>query len=71
MEFQIGNKKVGDDHPVFFIAEAGVNHNGSIDIAKKYSTPKSKRFINGVLDVLSKKIKDKIHKTGKGLIDNK
>jgi len=48
-----------------------VTINEYIDIAKKYSTPKSKRFINGVLDVLSKKIKDKIHKTGKGLIDNK
>ena len=35
MEFKIGNKKVGDDHPVFFIAEAGVNHNGSIDMGKQ------------------------------------
>ena len=42
-----------------------------IDIAKKYSTPKSKNFINGVLDILSKKMVDKINKTGKGLIDNK
>ena len=25
-----------------------------VDIAKKYSTPKSKNFINGVLDILSK-----------------
>ena len=48
-----------------------VTINEYIDIAKKYSTPKSKKFINGVLDVLLKTIKDKIHKTGKGLIDNK
>lgn len=48
-----------------------VTINEYIDIAKKYSTPKSKKFINGVLDVLSKNIKDKINKTGKGLIDNK
>jgi N-acetylneuraminate synthase/N,N'-diacetyllegionaminate synthase len=35
MEFKIQNKMVGDGHPVFFIAEAGVNHNGSIGIGKK------------------------------------
>ena len=35
MEFKIQNKMVGDGHPVFFIAEAGVNHNGSIEIGKK------------------------------------
>ena len=48
-----------------------VTINEYIDIAKKYSTPKSKNFINGVLDILSKKMLDKINKTGKGLIDNK
>ena len=32
-----------------------VTINEYIDIAKKYSTPKSKNFINGVLDILSKK----------------
>ena len=48
-----------------------VTINEYIDIAKKYSTPKSKNFINGVLDILSKKMGDKINKTGKGLIDNK
>jgi len=34
MEFKIDNKFVGDGHPVFIIAEAGVNHNGSLDIGK-------------------------------------
>ena len=48
-----------------------VTINEYIDIAKKYSTPKSKNFINRVLDILSKKMVDKINKTGKGLIDNK
>jgi len=48
-----------------------VTINEYIDIAKKYSTPKSKNFVNGVLDILSKKMIDKIKKTGKGLIDNK
>lgn len=35
MEFKIQNKMVGDGHPVFFIAEAGVNHNGSVELGKK------------------------------------
>ena len=35
MEFYIKNKVVGNGHPVFFIAEAGVNHNGSIKLAKQ------------------------------------
>ena len=32
---QIGDKTIGDSHPVFFIAEAGVNHNGSLQMAFK------------------------------------
>ena len=32
---KIGNKNIGIDLPVFFIAEAGVNHNGSLKIALK------------------------------------
>ena len=32
--FVIGNKKIGKDNPVFIIAEAGINHNGDLDIAK-------------------------------------
>lgn len=35
MKVKIADKLVGDGQPVFFIAEAGVNHNGSIDFAKK------------------------------------
>jgi len=34
-EVAIGNRKVGYGHPVFIIAEIGINHNGSLDIAKK------------------------------------
>lgn len=30
---RIGNREVGDGCPVFFIAEAGVNHNGSTELA--------------------------------------
>lgn len=32
---QIGKKKVGDGQPVFIIAEVGVNHNGSLVLARK------------------------------------
>ncbi len=47
-----------------------VTINEYLDIAKEYSTPKSKDFINGVLDSLMREMKtnDQIHKTGRGLI---
>ena len=32
-EISIGSKPIGDDHPTFIIAEAGVNHNGNLKIA--------------------------------------
>lgn len=32
---QIGNKKVGEGEPVFVVAEIGINHNGSLDLAQK------------------------------------
>ena len=32
---KIGNITVGEGEPVFIIAEIGINHNGSVDIAKK------------------------------------
>jgi N-acetylneuraminate synthase len=31
----IGTNKIGDGHPVYVIAEIGLNHNGSVDIAKQ------------------------------------
>ena len=33
--FYIGNKLVGANSPVYIIAEAGVNHNGNIELAKR------------------------------------
>ena len=50
-----------------------VSINEAIEISKMYSTPKSKQFINGVLDVLSNELTSsgKIRKSGRGLIDNK
>jgi len=32
---EIAGRKIGEDHPVFIIAEVGVNHNGDLDLAKK------------------------------------
>lgn len=34
-EVKIGNRMVGDGHPVYVIAEIGINHNGSLEVAKK------------------------------------
>lgn len=35
MKIDIFSKKIGDDEPCFIIAEAGVNHNGDVNLAKK------------------------------------
>jgi N-acetylneuraminate synthase len=32
---RVGKKQIGDKNPVYVIAEIGINHNGSVDIAKK------------------------------------
>lgn len=32
---RVGNKTIGDNHPCFVIAEIGINHNGSLETAKK------------------------------------
>jgi N-acetylneuraminate synthase len=34
-EIIFGDRFIGDGHPVFIIAEIGINHNGDLDIAKK------------------------------------
>ena len=50
-----------------------VSINEAIEIAKDYSTPKSGKFVNGILDNLSKTLikEGKIRKSGRGLLDNK
>ncbi len=35
MHIQIGTKRIGPGQPVFIIAEIGINHNGSVEIAKQ------------------------------------
>jgi N-acetylneuraminate synthase len=34
-ELKVGDRFVGDEHPVFIIGEIGINHNGDLEIAKK------------------------------------
>lgn len=50
-----------------------VTINEFIEISKLYSTPKSKQFINGILDVMANELTSDgvIRKSGRGLIDNK
>ena len=57
---EINTKKIGEKNPTYFIAEAGLNHNGQIDIARKmideahnagadaikFQTYKSKNFLS-------------------------
>ena len=63
--FKIGNKVIGDGNPTFIIAEAGVNHNGDINIAKqlvdeavnsgvdaiKFQTFKTEKLVTGYADM--------------------
>ncbi len=34
IEIRIGDRLIGDDQPVFIVAEIGINHNGDVNIAK-------------------------------------
>jgi len=48
-----------------------VSINESIEIAKEYSTARSGKFINGILDAILSELKEtgKLNKTGRGLVD--
>ncbi|MEM6297531.1 MAG: transcription antitermination factor NusB [Bacteroidota bacterium] len=50
-----------------------VTINEYVELAKNYSPPKSREFINGMLDRLSESLQKegKLKKSGRGLIDNK
>lgn len=50
-----------------------VTINEYIELAKNYSTPKSRQFINGILDAIAKELREEgsLKKSGRGLIDNK
>lgn len=55
----------------FHFIPVKVTINEYIEISKYFSTPESRRFVNGMLDALSTKLKEngKLVKTGIGLID--
>jgi N utilization substance protein B len=48
-----------------------VSINETIEIAKEYSTARSGKFINGILDAILSELKEtgKLNKTGRGLMD--
>ena len=48
-----------------------VTINEYVDISKSYSTPKSKEFINGILDTLNKQLQEngRVVKSGRGLVE--
>jgi N utilization substance protein B len=50
-----------------------VTINEYIELSKVYSTPKSKQFVNGMLDAISAELTARglVKKSGRGLIDNK
>ncbi|HQV37924.1 MAG: transcription antitermination protein NusB [Flavobacteriales bacterium] len=56
----------------FDLIPVKVTLNEYIEVAKAYSTPKSKNFINGILDKLFAEMKDSgaIHKVGRGLLES-
>jgi transcription antitermination protein NusB len=66
MKMALTEVRVFDQIPV------KVTLNEYIEIAKAYSTPKSKNFINGVLDKLFIEMKadGRIHKVGRGLLES-
>ena len=47
-EIKVGEGIIGDEHPVFIIAEIGINHNGSVEIAKKMIEGAKKSGCNAV-----------------------
>ncbi len=71
------------DHIILKLAIAELIHfpsipvkvtiNEYIDISKNYSTPKSKQFVNGLIDVMANNLQKegKVRKSGRGLIDNR
>ncbi len=47
-EIMIGNRNVGEGYPTFIVAEIGINHNGSVDIAKSLIDVAAKTGIDAV-----------------------
>lgn len=67
LEMAIGELKTFPNIPV------KVTINEYIELTKHYSTPNSRQFVNGILDVITKALTQAgdLKKSGRGLIDNK
>ncbi|MFB6258173.1 MAG: transcription antitermination factor NusB [Flavobacteriales bacterium] len=65
LEMAIAEARSFEDIPV------KVSINEYIELAKLFSTPKSNRFLNGILDKVIPKMREEgmVHKVGKGLIE--
>ena len=48
MNVNLSKKKVGEKYPTFIIAEAGINHNGDIEIAKKMIKKAKELNVNAI-----------------------
>ena len=74
---KLGSKKIGKDNSIFFIAEAGINHNGDINNAKKLidiavscgadCVKFQKRTVS---DVFTKNVLDRDYSTSKNSFGN-
>jgi N-acetylneuraminate synthase/N,N'-diacetyllegionaminate synthase len=62
MKVKVGDRLIGEGKPCFIIAEAGVNHNGSIKLAKK--------LIDAAKDAGADAVKFQTFKTEKIVIKN-
>src|SRR4030042_402536 len=47
-EITIGNRKIGDGYPTYIVAEIGINHNGSVEIAKALIDVAAKHGVDAV-----------------------
>ena len=52
MKFKIGSKTVGKNFPAFIIAEAGINHNGKLQVAKQLIDAASRSNVDAIKLVL-------------------
>ncbi|HLC96353.1 MAG TPA: N-acetylneuraminate synthase family protein [Candidatus Nanoarchaeia archaeon] len=48
MQFQVGSRTVGGANPCFIVAEAGVNHNGDLSLAKQLIEAAAKAKVDAV-----------------------
>ena len=47
-EIVVGDRIIGNHHPTYIIAEIGINHNGSMDIAKQLIIESAKAGVDAV-----------------------